>query len=179
MQRLPTPDECRRILRDEGLEPLVVEHVEAVAQLASRLAQELVARGHRVDVELVGAGALLHDLGRARTQGLDHAGVGAAIVRGRGLPEALALCVERHTGGGIDVDEARALGLAVKDYTPRTLEEKIVCHTDNLFDGSRRQPLASELAYLRARGLGRAADKVAALHQELSRLLGKDLDLLE
>jgi len=105
---------------------------------ASRRA--LNAKGQKVDVGLVHAAALLHDIGRSKTHDLRHASVGADLLRARGYPESLCLCVERHTGGGIDPDEARHLGLPVKDYTPRSLEEKIVCHTDNLFNGSQRNP---------------------------------------
>lgn len=158
------------------LDPRVVEHVEAVAALATSVAEACRDRGHAVNVPLVHAAALLHDIGRSRTHGLDHASVGADLLRARGYPEALCLCVERHTGGGIDRDEARALGLPPKDYTPRTFEEKIVCQVDNLFDGNRRQPGAREVEYLNAIGLPHAARKVAALHRELSERLGTDLD---
>ncbi|HLE47663.1 MAG TPA: HDIG domain-containing protein [Candidatus Thermoplasmatota archaeon] len=176
MTPLPSPDECRRILREEGLHPAVVEHVEAVAAVAHRAAQALRDRGNAVDVDLVHVGALLHDVGRSKTHGLDHATRGADLLRSRGLPEPLCLCVERHTGGGIDLAEAKALGLPPRDCTPRTLEEKLVCHIDNLFDGSKRQPLAKELEYLRSQNLDRAAVKVKRLHHEISTLLGMDLD---
>lgn len=136
-------------------------------------------RGNGCDVDLVVAAAHLHDVGRSRTQGLDHASVGARMLRERGFSEPLILCVERHTGGGIDEEEARRLRLPPKDYTPRTLEEKIVCHADNLLDGSRRQSVKDELAYLRGLGLHAPARKVESLHQELSQLVGEDLDSFE
>ena len=44
--------------------------------------------------------------------------------------------VERHIGTGLTEDDARQLGLPIKDYTPQTLEEKIVSHADNLFNGA-------------------------------------------
>lgn len=178
MPGVPTPLECEKLLREAGCPPPILAHTGAVARLARAIAERCRARGQRVDVDLVVAGAHLHDIGRSRTQGLDHASVGAGILRERGFPEALVLCVERHTGGGIDADEARRLGLPVKDYTPRTLEEKIVCHADNLIDGPRRQKLQDEVDHLRSRGLDRVARKIEALHQELSRLTGQDLDAL-
>lgn len=176
MPTWPTREECRRIFREEGLEPRVVAHVEAVAALAVRIASALHSKGHPVDVALVEAGALLHDIGRSKTHTIRHATVGAELLRARGLPEALVLCVERHTGGGIDREEARLLGLPERDYTPRTLEEKIVCHADNLFDGDRRQSLADEERWLASQKLPQVAAKVRALHVELSRLLEMDLD---
>jgi uncharacterized protein (TIGR00295 family) len=176
MPGLPTPEECRRIFEEERLGPRVVDHVEAVAALARRAAEALRRKGHLVNVDLVHVGALLHDIGRSKSHGIDHAVRGAEILRRRGLPEALVLCVERHTGGGIDLSEARALGLPPKDYNPTSLEEKLVCHVDNLFDGSRRQTLAKELEYLRAQNLHHVVPKVEALHREISALLGQDLD---
>lgn len=179
MPGIPTPAECRRLFEETALERAVIEHVEAVAALGTRAALALRARSHPIDVDLVTAGCLLHDIGRSRTHGLDHASVGARMLREHGYPEALCLCVERHTGGGIDPQEARTLGLPAKDYTPVTLEERLVCHIDNLFDGSVRQPVARELAWLRWRGLPRVADKVQKLHSEISSLLGTDLDGFE
>lgn len=172
----PRAAECRGLYDELGADPALVAHVEAVARTAVPIAQAIVARGHTVDIELVEAGAWLHDLGRTRTAGFDHALRGAMILRARGLPEALCLVVERHTGGGIDPGEATRLGLPVKDYTPRTLEEKIVCHADNLVDGAARQKVQEELTHLRGRGLDGVARKIEDLHRDLSALAGRDLD---
>lgn len=176
MTAWPPPADCRRILEEAGADARVIQHVEAVAHVALPIASLLRKRGHGVDVQLVWAGALLHDLGRARTQGLDHATVGAQMARDLRLPEPLALIIERHTGGGIDATEAKALGLPAKDYTPQTLEEKIVCQADNLVDGDRRQKVQEELGHLRSRGLDHVATKIERLHKELSALAGQDLD---
>lgn len=179
MPGIPPPAECRRLLADAKLDPAVVRHAEAVAALGAPLARALRRRGIFLDEALVEAGCLLHDIGRSRTHGIDHALVGANLLRERGYPESLALCVERHTGGGIAAAEARALGLPEKDYLPRTVEEKVVCQVDNLFDAETRQPVERELEDLRRRGLPHVADRIAGLHAFLSRLLGTDLDRFE
>jgi len=176
MPGIPTPEECRRLFRATKLDPRVIAHVEAVAELGVEVGKALQARGHALDLKLLTAGCLLHDVGRARTQGLNHALVGAEILRELGYPERLALCVERHTGGGIDPTDAGKLGLPLKDYNPVTLEEKLVCHVDNLFEEDRRQPVTRELEYLRATKLGHVATKIERLHSEISSLLGQDLD---
>lgn len=174
----PGHDECRRLLERAGCAPAILEHTVAVERVAQPIAKALDRNGHHVDLALVRAGALLHDVGRSLTHGLDHANVGAGLLRSWGLPETLCLVVERHTGGGIDEEEARTLGLPPKDYTPRSIEEKIVCQADNLVDGAKRQKVQEELAHLRASGLERVATKIEALHRELSALAGRDLDLI-
>lgn len=179
MPGIPTAAQCRRLFGESDLDPAVVRHCEAVAELGTRVALALEKRRQNVRVGLVTAGCLLHDIGRARTNDLDHALVGARMLRRRGYPESLCLCVERHTGGGIDPEDARMLTLPVKDYTPQTLEEKLVCHIDNLFDGDKRQPVERELAWLRSKDFHKVADKIQKLHSEISSLLGKDLDTFE
>lgn len=172
----PSASVCRTLLAELGAPPDLVAHCAAVVAVAEPMARTIAGRGHRVDLALVVAGAWLHDVGRTRSQGLDHASIGAGLLRQRGFREPLCRVVERHTGGGIDAGEARALGLPVRDYTPRTLEERVVCQADNLVDGDRRQKVQEELAYLRGRGLERVATKIERLHRELSALAGRDLD---
>ena len=172
----PTVAEARGLLVLEGAPVALVAHCEAVHHVAVAIAKLIRSRGQALDMALVEAGAVLHDIGRSRTQGLDHASVGAQILRDLGYSEALCLVVERHTGGGIDASEASQLGLPIRDYTPKTMEERIVCQADNLVDGNRRQKVQEELDALRERGLAHVALKIDALHRDLSRLAGRDLD---
>lgn len=160
----------------------VPPHCRCVEALALAMCACAERRGLPVDRSVVSAGALLHDVGRGVTQDVPHAGVGADLLRADG-PGAwdgrVVLCVERHTGAGIDAQEALALGLPVRDYTPRTLEERIVAHADNLHSGERRLGLAEVVAKYEAKGLAGAARKIEALHHALERELGAGLDTLE
>lgn len=168
---LPDAEECRRLLRESGCSDDVIHHCEAVASLAVRIARRCGA-----DVRLVEASALLHDLGRCRTHSIEHAVVGARMARELDLPEEIALVIERHIGAGLSEDEARAAGLPVKDYTPASLEEKIVAHADNLTSGTGRTKVEDAVSALVRRGLEDAALKVARLHRELSDIARMDLD---
>lgn len=151
----------------------------AVEGLAVAFCDAAERRGLEPDRTFVQAGALLHDIGRTQVQDVRHASVGAEILRGDGSwPPALVHVVERHTGAGIDAEEAARLKIPVKDYTPHSLEERIVCHADNLFTGDRRIPVAQLQAAYRGKGLEAAAAKLGALHESLGRELGADLDRL-
>lgn len=160
----------------------VLGHCRCVASLAAALCDCAERQGLAVDRDQVLAGALLHDIGRSVTQDIRHASLGAALLRADApgtWDERVVLMVERHTGAGIDATEAATLGLPVKDYTPRTLEEKIVAHADNLYSGDKRLDLEALRAKYEAKRLPAAWAKIAALHDELSRTLDVDLDRLQ
>jgi uncharacterized protein len=140
------PDHARKkyekILQDAGCSPKVLAHCNAVTDVAL----EYAAGNPAVNFSLVEEGAMLHDIGRGITHGIDHAQKGADLLRSRGFPEEVARIVECHTGAGLTVEECIELGLAPRDCIPRTLEEKIVAHSDNLIAGSRRMTIEESLA---------------------------------
>lgn len=156
----------------------VLSHCRCVEALAVAMCDHAERQGLRVDRAVVQQGALLHDVGRSVTQDVRHASIGAGLLRQDRWPEAVVLAVERHTGAGIDAPEAAALGLPAKDYTPRTLEEKIVAHADNLYSGDRRLGLGLVREKYLAKGLPQAWAKIEALHRELCDALGADLERL-
>ena len=123
-----------KILLDAGCRPKVIAHCRAVTDCAL----EYAGKNPEIDSDLVLAGAMLHDIGRGSTHTIHHAQVGADLLRSRGYPEELARIVECHTGAGLTADECTLLGLAPRDCIPKTAEEKIVAHADNLIAGHRR-----------------------------------------
>lgn len=158
--------------------PWVLGHCRCVEALAVAMCDRAEHQGLGVDRDVVQQAALLHDVGRSVTQDVRHASVGADLLREDAWPEPVVLAVERHTGAGIDAAEAASLGLPVKDYTPRSLEQKIVAHADNLYSGDKRLGLDALRGKYLAKGLPNALAKIEALHAELAGLLGADLERL-
>jgi tRNA (cytidine56-2'-O)-methyltransferase len=157
----------------------VLAHCRAVEALAAAMADAAERNGLVVERDVVQAGALLHDIGRSVTQGIHHATVGAGLLRADGQWDPrTVLAVERHTGAGIDRAEAKQLGLPDGDYTPRSLEERIVAHADNLHSGDRRLTLAQLETKYQAKGLPHAWLKIRRLHDELCAEVGTDLEAL-
>lgn len=159
----------------------VVAHCRAVEGLAVAMCDAAQAAGLEPRRDLVQAGALLHDIGRSAVQDITHASVGARMLREAGWTRApdepaIVRIVERHTGGGIDAADAAALGLPVKDYTPRSLEERIVCHADNLFSGERRLSIPQLGEKYKAKQLPAAWSKILALHVSLCDELRVDVE---
>ena len=192
-RRWPKEEECLAIVRKAGCSGKVVEHLKMVERIAVAIARKMMAHCEAtasqeeeramcrmfVDVDLVRAGALLHDIGRGRTHGIRHAVAGAELARETGLPEELALIIERHIGAGVERDEAVRFGLPPKDYLPLTIEEKIVAHADNLAGPNGKVKLAEVLHDLERKGAGHVVPRMEALHRDLSALCGVDIDDIE
>jgi len=171
---LPSEEECIQILKEVGCDEDLINHSIVVSKLAEKLAELSGA-----DVRLVKVAGLLHDIGRCKTNSVEHAVIGAKILSKMVLPERLVRIVERHVGGGIDEEEARKLNLPPKDYSPQTLEEKIVAHADNLIDGVHKVQVSEEVDSLKKEGMEKGAKKILVLHRELCEKCGLDLDELE
>lgn len=171
-ETMPSERQCLRILREEGCKVSVIQHVCTVKSIAEEMAKRSGA-----DLKLVRAGALLHDVGRSRTQGVMHVAESARIARQRGLPEELVRVIERHVAAGLTQREAKGLGLPDGNYMPETLEEKIVCHADNLVKGpSGTQTMEEALNEIVRRGYPVTAERMRAMHAELSERCGIDID---
>ena len=171
MSAIPNPGQCLQLLRDAGCSEEVIRHCKAVRKVAVRIAKKAHA-----NIELVEAGALLHDIGRSKTQGIMHGVEGAEIAKTLGLSEKLIHIIERHLGAGIPKDEAITLGLPPKDYIPITLEEKIVAHADNLIENDRNHHIQKEVEKALQKGHKKHAERLLQLHQELSERCGMDLN---
>ncbi len=118
------------LLKEEGCPDWVIEHSLAVCNKAKE-----ISKNFDVDEKLIEEAALLHDIGRSKTNNIDHAIVGANLAIEKGFSEDLATIIEKHVGSGISKEEAIELGLPEKNYIPTTIEEKIISHADNLING--------------------------------------------
>lgn len=119
------------ILRNAGVPEDDIVHCRHVAEKALEIAERT---GADVDMQLVGRGALFHDLGKAMTHEMDHGRVGAELGRELGLPSEITDIMEKHIRGGLTPEEAEELRLPAKDYTLKKLEERIVIYADRLVD---------------------------------------------
>jgi len=113
-----------------------------------------------VDRDFIEEAAMLHDIGilycdapRIYCKGphhyIKHGYLGAELLRKEGLPKH-ADVAERHTGSGITEEQVirEGINIPVKDYCPRTLEEKIICYADKFYSKSH---LGEEVAMAKIR----------------------------
>lgn len=144
-----------------------------MASVARRIAGCFLEKDYEVDIGLVVAGGLLHDLGRARTHDIDHGIIGASMARELGLSDKIVCIIERHIGGGIPAEEAARVGLPAVDYIPLSLEEKIVAYGDKLVDRGHEVDISVTLGqYEKQFGVGHPAVlRLQALHDEISGII--------
>lgn len=127
------------------LRTILTVHSRLVAEKALRCA---AARGLDVDLEFVEEAAMLHDIGIFRCNAPDicctgtlpyicHGVEGRKILDAEGLPRHALVC-ERHTGAGLTIAdiESQHLPLPLRDMTPQSLEEKLICYADKFFSKS-------------------------------------------
>ncbi len=111
---IPTPAECEALLEERRVPEAIVRHGMAVSAVAHRLALRLNEAGLRLDIALVRAAGLLHDLAKGAP---DHARAGARLLRRLGHPRvaaAVASHMDIEREAGLPLDEAAVVYLADK-----------------------------------------------------------------
>jgi CTP:molybdopterin cytidylyltransferase MocA len=81
---IPGRAECEAILADLQRNPNIIAHVRTVAAVANTLAANLLDANVPLNVDLILAGSLLHDLAKGKS---DHAVAGALLLERLGFPE--------------------------------------------------------------------------------------------
>ncbi len=157
----------------------ILEHGVAVKKAAVILAKAIIKNGHKVDLDLIKSGALLHDIGyfKAHWKGPDfirHGIEGGKILRKEGLLKE-AKIAENHIGPGLTKEDIELHGfrLPKKDYLPKTIEEKIICYVDKLVFQDRLGTLKEVVAKFERKKLPASAkQRLMKLHNEIEKLRG-------
>jgi uncharacterized protein len=130
----------KRYAQNDKIFELVYRHCQIVAEIALWCAEE---KNLNVDLELLEAGCLLHDIGTYAlfdANGLDgnehnykqHAIFGAALAVEEGFENRIADMIRTHVLMGLTKKEiiAGGIGMPQKDYLPKTLEAELLCYAD-------------------------------------------------
>lgn len=91
--RVPSSDECQALLRDAGTPKDVMLHCAAVRDLAVEIAKTLDRAGRILDLPLISAAALLHDMLRASKE---HAALAAKRLSDMGYSELAGVIAVHH-----------------------------------------------------------------------------------
>lgn len=140
---IPSPDEARRILAARKPAPGIVHHVEGVARVAGEAARLLAASGIPIDVGLVEAAAVLHDLDKVEPGDatLPHGAQAGRLLAEMGFGE-LAVPVASHPVTAL-LDEAlypRGWASVVLAIADRHVAQEFLTIDQRLDDMQRRHP---------------------------------------
>ena len=109
----PSPAQCSELFAKYGTPMGIMEHGKQVAALALNVARQMNAHGEDIDVNLLGAACLLHDICREK---LNHARAGMEMLLREGYPTVAALVALHMDMQGFkqDIREAELLFLSDK-----------------------------------------------------------------
>ncbi|GAA3220322.1 HD domain-containing protein [Dactylosporangium siamense] len=158
---VPSDDEIRALHERHAPTADAFDLVYTHCRIVWRIAEQLLTRDGApvVDVGLVRAGCLLHDIGVYRlydaTGTLDHANyirhgvLGHELLRDAGLPEPVCRFCSRHTGVGITRADVAGQRLPIPpgDYVAETEEERLVMYADKFHSKSTPPKFVSAAAY--------------------------------
>lgn len=169
--QIPTDEQIRSLHERYAPNAEAFERVYTHCQVVCAVAEQLLARAPaKVDVDLVRAGCLLHDIGVyrlvdasgriAHDRYVSHGVLGHELLAAEGLPETLCRFCSHHTGVGVTADDVRSQGLPipVADYLAETPEEELVMYADK-FHSKTRPPVFHSVESYAAKVRRFGADK--------------------
>lgn len=135
---IPTREEALEILENSNLSEGIIRHSMAVNKVANYLAGKLAEKGEKIDLQLVDAASILHDIDKLIvTSGESHGKEGERILCEKGMPE-VGKIVGKH-----------GLGNILKEGELSRWEDKIVWYADKRVNHDKIVSLDGRFAYLR------------------------------
>jgi len=133
--RVPSEEQCIELLKENNVPKNVLAHSKKVTEFAVGLAKQLKANGIKVNIELVRAGALLHDLDKIYTLKKKgrHGFLAEEILEGKGLHE-IAVIARKHVLENVTELES--------------IEEKLVFYADKRVIDNRIVSLKERLDFI-------------------------------
>jgi uncharacterized protein len=182
--RIPADKEILVLHEKYAPAPEAFDLVYTHCQIVCAIALQLHARsGADVDIDLVRAGSLLHDIGVYRLYDdagqLDHANyirhgvLGHELLRGEGFPEEICRFASCHTGMGLSREDVIRQGLPLPpaDYLAETGEEKLVMYADKFHRKTTPPAFLTAGAYVA--GLRRFGAEKVAMFKAMTREFGE------
>ncbi|HOO90692.1 MAG TPA: NTP transferase domain-containing protein [Syntrophales bacterium] len=125
----PTLTVCYNLLRDLHVSEKIINHSQKVAAIARKIAAYLNRHGFGLDLSLIEASALLHDIAKGRRR---HDQTGSEIILKLGYPKVAAI-----VGSHVNID------LVTRDYLD---EAEVIYLADKLVQENRIVPLQNRFA---------------------------------
>jgi len=135
---IPAREECLRLMKQCGMLENIIHHSMEVANVAVYLSTELNKRGQRIDLLLVEAASLLHDLTKTdsfKTKE-DHARTGSRLLKEMGY-EVVGEVVAQHIWLSHDVDPLLVSEEEVVNYADKRVKHDRIVSLEERFNDLR------------------------------------------
>ena len=176
--KFPCEEEALGLLAKYDVGKNIIEHSKAVYNKAIEITEKIIQKGlTTVNIGLIKASALLHDIGRYNENSIRHGIVGGELLRKLGYSSKLARIVERHVLGGISERFAKKFKFPDRKFIPETIEELIICYADKLVAGRRSVDLKKRYGnWLRKYGknplLDESIRRMKSVEKKVLKLMG-------
>ena len=174
---IPTREDCLRLMFRYGMLEHIMDHSIEVARVALVLSSELNRKGEKIDLALVEAAALLHDLTKTeclRTKA-DHALTGSRLLREIGY-ERVGQVIGEHIRISNKTDSFRISEEEVVNYADkRVRHDRIVSLEERFEDLKRRYGKGQRALEL----LEELREVTLKIERRIFSVLGIEPDLLE
>lgn len=169
----PTKEDCERLLEEYGTPEHIKKHCRAVAKTAYQIAEALNEKGFELDLELITAAGMLHDIARTEDK---HWEVGAEITKNLGYIDISEIIkVHMHYDAFSDINNVT--------------ETDMVCLGDRLVKEDKYVGVDERIAYIirKAERNGHPEAKPIILEKkritekfisEIEHVIGKSIDEL-
>jgi uncharacterized protein len=132
---IPTRDECLRLMGRYGMLDHIVVHSLEVAKVALFLSTELNMKGQQIDLRLVEAASLLHDITKTICLDTkeDHAQTGSQLLKEMGY-ERVGEVVAEHVRLSKRVDLSTVSEEEVVNYADKRVQHNRIVSLEERFD---------------------------------------------
>jgi putative nucleotidyltransferase with HDIG domain len=159
---IPSPAQCLSLLKQYEVYPNIISHSKQVTKVAMFLAKSLKKGGIALNLSLIEAGALLHDIGKTyslKHPGTDHIKKGSQWLEELGYPQ-VAEIVRQH------VDLPNPLKINEKtivSYADKRVKHDIIVSLEERFSDLLKRYGQTESKQKRLKKLYQRARKLEAL----------------
>lgn len=158
---IPTKEDCLRLMAQNGMLENIIDHSLTVARVALFLSVRLNRKGQKLDLPLVEAAALLHDL--TKTECLktkeDHALTGSILLKEMGY-ERIGEIVAEHIHLSKKTDHFGVTEEEVVNYADKRVQHDRIVSLEERFEDLKGRYGANEKAIELLDGLKRATFEI-------------------
>lgn len=162
MAKIPTKEECIRLLKKNNAPDNIIAHTKTVCDFSMKVCDILENRGIKINGDLVAAAALLHDIKKIEPG--EHEIEGAKYIESLGYPE-VAVLIKKHGLKHSFEDE----------FVPKTWEEKIIFYSDKRVKNEKIVSVDERFEYIREKYKREVVEKEMKLTKNIEKeLLGNE-----